>query len=64
MREKKYHKIIIAKKSVIDRYVDFMANSSNKSGDYIVESYKKSFNIEFVGLETEVNPFECTKYLS
>ena len=54
LRDVKHRKIILTKEKVLERYLEFLAKNNSSSPDVLLESFKKIYNIELVGMEGEL----------
>jgi len=51
VRDPKYWKILLAKQPVISRYLDYLGEKSGKGPDFVLDTYKKLYNLTFLPVD-------------
>ena len=59
----KFRNIILTRSKILDRYIEYQARMLNLTSEKLLESYKKSYNIDLVGLDNDLTMAESVKVL-
>ncbi len=63
LQNTKFRKLVLTRAKLLDRYLSHLSKQMNLSTEKILELYQKTFNIDLIGLDSDLSFTHVTKYL-